>query len=901
MTILPGTVDRIALPDFPNPGLDELLASLKSVADDWHTVDLSTLAVYTYRRGHPPSCVGTVADVERLGREATRRNQQSSDFITRMMPGLPLVPVDWLERKAKAIKIKPSFVDRRSEFFGGMAFGAPMDFVWASVISEYNGHLKTIKELHQYALDSISGEPYAISELQKLYGEDGDQKDSERTNVAKTLSSINKMKPTVQNGSADGGRVGKRKFVNLVDDDDDDDGDDDDEENTKRVPERAVYEDEVGGGGGNDCNGGDRDGDGNGDDKIGTKRVKRSRVSANGQITPHKHIALASPTNGTDTTVCLSNDAENKVRNLTRAFDLKDANPLTIATTTLLPAPPNNRSGNKMEPKEDRECDIGATNLGIREEEKKKLSSKKTDVRKETAQTSSKKTDVRKETAQTSSKKTDVRKVTVQTKVELQQLTKDIWQVDGDWVCVTTNGERNKKGEAIMGRGIAYEAATRFPACRRILSSKLASDGNHVFDLGTYNSKTIVSFPTKHEWRQKSDVDLIRQSCVELLTLWRADHEKTGVMKRVLLPRPGCANGGLRYESDVRPILEEHFTGNISVASHFIIICSPPTPHHLLPPTSNRPLSISSLASSSASSSLSSSSLSLSSVSRTQSSREVVTSPRKVVTSPRKVVTSPRKVVTSPSVGAHTSLTPLVFADSTLPLVNPDLVLSVNLVPPPPAAPLHIKPVTKSTVKPNKPTSDKPISTTSSKPRPPDVVLQLLAPLQPAPLQPAVKLSTKLTAVLSAKPDKSAPFATGLIHTATQSKPAITRLTETVSFERAPTSSNNRISLPSSSSSSTTKGSITALTSERSPSLSKLKKIVAVQSTPVVASSAKSSVGVASQTTKSTSSVPKTAALVVTKKNKPNVLDYVWNDTPNCQILGVTYAHTYAREKMGRE
>ena len=79
-------------------------------------------------------------------------------------------------------------------------------------------------------------------------------------------------------------------------------------------------------------------------------------------------------------------------------------------------------------------------------------------------------------------------------------------------VCVTTNGIIKRDGTAVMGAGIAKTANLRFKVAEKLADS-LRTNGNVVSDLGTYYWKTsrfhLVAFPTKHDWRNPSDLQLI--------------------------------------------------------------------------------------------------------------------------------------------------------------------------------------------------------------------------------------------------------------------------------------------------------------------------------------------------------------------------------------------------------
>jgi hypothetical protein len=123
-----------------------------------------------------------------------------------------------------------------------------------------------------------------------------------------------------------------------------------------------------------------------------------------------------------------------------------------------------------------------------------------------------------------------------------------------------------KSGELVMGAGVAKQFAKRFPGLPRmwgnqttnILNGKLKSNIIVTPHKEGEKSTNLVSFPTKYHWREKSNIDLIRRSAIQLYTISQA----MGWAK-ILLPRPGCSNGGLDWETQVRPtlikILDERF------------------------------------------------------------------------------------------------------------------------------------------------------------------------------------------------------------------------------------------------------------------------------------------------------------------------------------------------------
>ena len=116
-----------------------------------------------------------------------------------------------------------------------------------------------------------------------------------------------------------------------------------------------------------------------------------------------------------------------------------------------------------------------------------------------------------------------------------------------------------KDGQAVMGRGVAKEAADLLPELPKLLGQELRKFGNHCFIFSIIPVFDIITFPVKptfgpnHEpgWQVRAEIPLIKQSAYELVKFAnRYDWVD------VLLPRPGCGNGGLKWK-DVKPVLTE--------------------------------------------------------------------------------------------------------------------------------------------------------------------------------------------------------------------------------------------------------------------------------------------------------------------------------------------------------
>jgi hypothetical protein len=147
------------------------------------------------------------------------------------------------------------------------------------------------------------------------------------------------------------------------------------------------------------------------------------------------------------------------------------------------------------------------------------------------------------------------------------EVTGDIWKHWASetfgYIVIPTNGVVKKDGTAVMGAGLAKELLrVQDPEFHFWLGKTITKHGNHTF---LNNEEDIFAFPTKHHWRNKSDLDLIRRSARELVYL---SHVAT--RGKIYLPRVGCGLGGLDWESEVKPILAEILTED-----RFVVVSQP--------------------------------------------------------------------------------------------------------------------------------------------------------------------------------------------------------------------------------------------------------------------------------------------------------------------------------------
>ena len=134
-----------------------------------------------------------------------------------------------------------------------------------------------------------------------------------------------------------------------------------------------------------------------------------------------------------------------------------------------------------------------------------------------------------------------------------------------DAICFTSNGIVKYDGSLVMGAGVAKAFRDRFKDLDFSAGAAVEKNGNicQIVDtkitikdqsLNSHLYK-IVAFPTKHHFKDPSDIELIKKSARELMELI----EQNG-WKLVALPKPGCRNGGLVWsevKTAIEPILDD--------------------------------------------------------------------------------------------------------------------------------------------------------------------------------------------------------------------------------------------------------------------------------------------------------------------------------------------------------
>ena len=127
----------------------------------------------------------------------------------------------------------------------------------------------------------------------------------------------------------------------------------------------------------------------------------------------------------------------------------------------------------------------------------------------------------------------------------MKEIEGNIWKFYPEYeIVIPTNGTVKRDGSCVMGRGLALQAKKRFPELPFDVGNYILKFGNNTHRFAKYS---IITFPVKHSWHEKADLNLIKESARKLVIM---------VSWEVYLPEVGCGNGGRIWE-EVKPILSE--------------------------------------------------------------------------------------------------------------------------------------------------------------------------------------------------------------------------------------------------------------------------------------------------------------------------------------------------------
>ena len=107
----------------------------------------------------------------------------------------------------------------------------------------------------------------------------------------------------------------------------------------------------------------------------------------------------------------------------------------------------------------------------------------------------------------------------------------------------------------VMGKGIAKEFREAVPGLFEAYAARCASGELTVGRLHLHRTphKWVLNFPTKRHWRAPSRLEDVEAG----LVAFTERHETHGIASAAF-PQLGCGHGGLDWESQVRPLMEQY-------------------------------------------------------------------------------------------------------------------------------------------------------------------------------------------------------------------------------------------------------------------------------------------------------------------------------------------------------
>lgn len=112
----------------------------------------------------------------------------------------------------------------------------------------------------------------------------------------------------------------------------------------------------------------------------------------------------------------------------------------------------------------------------------------------------------------------------------------------------------------VMGKGIALKFKQLYPDMYARYN-QLCVDGR--FEIGQLwlfhpctGQPDVLCFPTKKHWRNGSKLEWIELGLINFVETY-----KNRGIESITFPQLGCANGGLNYHSDVRPLMLKYLSG----------------------------------------------------------------------------------------------------------------------------------------------------------------------------------------------------------------------------------------------------------------------------------------------------------------------------------------------------
>lgn len=113
--------------------------------------------------------------------------------------------------------------------------------------------------------------------------------------------------------------------------------------------------------------------------------------------------------------------------------------------------------------------------------------------------------------------------------------------------------------EGVMGGGLAKQFRDKYPwmdvEYRRLCETGKMKIGSLFVYVSKSDSKTIINFPTKEQWRNNSKLKYIESGLKEFVNIYK-DLE----IHSVAFPKLGCGLGWLDWLTEVKPLMEKYLS-----------------------------------------------------------------------------------------------------------------------------------------------------------------------------------------------------------------------------------------------------------------------------------------------------------------------------------------------------
>ena len=146
----------------------------------------------------------------------------------------------------------------------------------------------------------------------------------------------------------------------------------------------------------------------------------------------------------------------------------------------------------------------------------------------------------------------------------------NLWGKLSEVKVIPTNGDVSAQQLAVMGAGLAKQAAQMYPPLKTRLGNKIACcsrDETYIFPIpdeyaSMLNTSILVCLPTKHSWRDNSSISLITRGLQRLV-----EYTNLFGWTDVEVPELGMGLGNLKKE-EVYPLFDTMLDGRFTIVQY---------------------------------------------------------------------------------------------------------------------------------------------------------------------------------------------------------------------------------------------------------------------------------------------------------------------------------------------